>query len=93
MFSNFHLFFREAMNELSSFPTDELEYTLEAAVREAVDDSTFNKVNRCSYSASTKNVTNNLLHNTESSLDGQLFLFSSPLLSLFLYLFLSFLMC
>jgi hypothetical protein len=46
------------MNELSSVPTDELEYTLEAAVREAVDDSTFHKVNRCSYSASTKNVTN-----------------------------------
>ena len=86
------------MNELSSVPTDELEYTLEAAVREAVDDSTFNKVNSCSYSASNKNVTNNLLNNTGSSLDSQLFLFSSPLLSfilsLFLYLFLSFfLMC
>jgi len=38
------LFFREAINELSSVPIDELEYILEAAVREAVDDSTFNKV-------------------------------------------------
>jgi hypothetical protein len=80
------------MNELSSVPTDELEYTLEAAVREAVDDSTFNKVNRCSYYASTKNVTNNLLNNTGSSLDSQLFLCSSPLLSFILYLFISLLL-
>jgi len=82
------------MNELSSVPIDELEYTLEAAVREAVDDRTFNKVNRCSYSANTKNVTNNLRNNIGSSHDSQLFLCSSPLLSfilsLFLYLFLSF---
>ncbi|KAJ4427985.1 hypothetical protein ANN_23998 [Periplaneta americana] len=40
----------QAMNELSSVPPDELEYTLEAAIREAVDDDTFRKVNRCSYS-------------------------------------------
>jgi predicted PurR-regulated permease PerM len=76
------------MNELSSVPTDELEYTLEAAMREAVDDHTFNKVNRCSYNASTKNVTNNLVNNTGSSLDSQLFLCSSPLLSFILSLFL-----
>jgi hypothetical protein len=65
------------MNELSSVPPDELEYTLEAAVREAVDDSTFRKVNRCSYSASTADVNNNSLHGTGSSLSSQLFLSSS----------------
>ena len=85
------------MNELSSVPTDELEYTLEAAVMEAVDDSTFKKVNRCSYNASTRNVTNNLLNNTGSSADSQLFFCSSSLLSfilfLFLYLFPSFFLC
>jgi len=82
------------MNELSSVPIDELEYTLEAALREAVDDSTFNKVNRCIYAASIKNLTNNLLNKTGSSLDSHLFLCSSSLLSSILSLFLSFfLMC
>jgi hypothetical protein len=47
------------MNELSSVPADELEYTLESAVKEAIDDSTFRKVKRCSYSANTADVSNN----------------------------------
>ncbi|XP_069687902.1 uncharacterized protein [Periplaneta americana] len=46
----------QAMNELSSVPPDELEYTLEAAIREAVDDDTFRKVNRCSYSTNPADV-------------------------------------
>lgn len=62
------MFFRHAINELSSVPPDELEYTLEAAVREAIDDNTFRKVNRCSYSVSTADVSNHLLHGPGYSL-------------------------
>ncbi|PSN37428.1 hypothetical protein C0J52_19035 [Blattella germanica] len=46
----------QAMQELGSVPHEELEHTLEAALREAVDDDTFRKVNRCSYSANTADI-------------------------------------
>ncbi|KAJ9597350.1 hypothetical protein L9F63_011790, partial [Diploptera punctata] len=46
----------QVMQELGSVPPDELEHTLQAAVREAVDDDTFRKINRCSYSANTADV-------------------------------------
>jgi hypothetical protein len=58
------LLFRQAINELSSVPPDELEDTLEAAIKEAVDDNTFRKVKRCSYYANTADVSNNSRHGT-----------------------------
>nr|CAD7449755.1 unnamed protein product [Timema bartmani] len=40
---------KDMMQELHQIPTEDIEETLEAAVREAVDDDTFRKVKRVSY--------------------------------------------